>query len=130
MRATIDRQNKELAKRRQTIAENEENDSATEDDRNGRGDVESQDEEDMGFGTRPGGGFTSVVSIPPLERTTVEINVHCRSTRWLQYHTGKWQPEGNWLSRLTVMRIISSKHNTQSFGSMYSAWLSQRTYHQ
>ena len=30
-------------------------------------DVESQDEDDMGYGTRTGGGFTSVVSIQPLK---------------------------------------------------------------
>jgi hypothetical protein len=40
------------------------NDNEDEDDEPERPDVESQDEEDMGYGTRPGGGFTSVVSHP------------------------------------------------------------------
>jgi len=34
-------------------------------------DVESQDEGDMGFGTYPGGGFTSMVSIHPY--TDIEL---------------------------------------------------------
>lgn len=28
-------------------------------------DPESQDEDDMGYGTRPGGGFTSMVNVQP-----------------------------------------------------------------
>jgi len=35
----------------------------THEDRNDEEDVESQDEEDMGYGSHPSGGFTSAVSI-------------------------------------------------------------------
>jgi hypothetical protein len=35
--------------------------------------VESQDEGDMGYGARPGGGFTSVVSIQ--SHTDIELNL-------------------------------------------------------
>ncbi len=35
----------------------------THEDRNDKEDVESQDEEDVGYKSHPGGGFTSVVSI-------------------------------------------------------------------
>jgi hypothetical protein len=38
-------------------------------------DVESQDEEDMGYGARLGGGFTSVVRVQFLENTNIELCV-------------------------------------------------------
>jgi hypothetical protein len=39
------------------------NQSTVNEDESGDSDVESQDEDDIGFGARPGGGFTSVVRI-------------------------------------------------------------------
>jgi hypothetical protein len=45
------------------------------DDEDRNNDPESQDEEDMGLGARPGGGFTSMVSFQPLENATELQNV-------------------------------------------------------
>jgi hypothetical protein len=82
MQATIDRQRKELAKQQQKLAEYQEKDRKTlfpshicighstdctvdadEEDASdgGEEDPESQDEEDIGYGARSGGGFTSMV---------------------------------------------------------------------
>ena len=57
------------------MAENKENNSTSKD---GCGEVESQDKKDMGFGTHPGGGFTLVISILPLKKTTTGTKVYCR----------------------------------------------------
>jgi len=82
LQATIDRQKKELAKQRQKLAKFHDEDCkpyltclwhavithstviANEDECEDL-DIESQDEEDMGCGVRPSGGFTSAVSIQP-----------------------------------------------------------------
>jgi hypothetical protein len=79
MQATIDRQRKELAKQRQKLAGFEgcktrielsmvcTDHSTASEDESDNPEVESQDEEDMGYGARAGGGFTSMVSIQSLE---------------------------------------------------------------
>jgi hypothetical protein len=51
-------------------------------DESDKSDVESQDEGDMGHGARPGGGFTSVVSIYPhtdkkLKYTLDKLEGYC-----------------------------------------------------
>ena len=83
LQAKIDRQRKVLAKQRKKLVEHHDKDSknisispiscidhitvnANEDESNDP-DMESQDEEDLGYGAHAGGGFTSAVSVDELE---------------------------------------------------------------
>ena len=54
LQATIDRQKQELVKYWQKVAEYEERHSSGGEDENTGNDLESQDEEDIGFGARAG----------------------------------------------------------------------------
>jgi hypothetical protein len=97
LQAKIDRQKKELAKQRQKLAEYEEGktslgllthtDHGTVEDHDKDDDssTESQDEEDMGYGARLGGGFTSAVSVRHLFNTNTEIC--CRYLQRVPYCT-------------------------------------------
>ncbi len=87
LQAKIDRQRKVLAKQQKKLVEHCDKDSKNisispiscidhitanaNEDESDDPDMESQDEEDLGYGARTGGGFTSAVSVQP--HTDIEL---------------------------------------------------------
>src|SRR5258707_13604415 len=87
LQAKIDRQRKVLAKQRKKLVKHCDKDSKNisispiscidhitanaNEDKSNDPDMESQDEEDLGYGAHAGGGFTSAVSVQP--HTAIEL---------------------------------------------------------